>query len=351
MLKRFTRRLTLALDPDAAGQKATLKGLEVAREASDHNSDPIFDARGLIHYESRLQADLRVCTLPDELDPDEIVIQDPKLWEQIIQNAQPIIYHVLNSLTEGQDLEDPKVKSTIAAQILPLVKDVSNPIERDAYRQQIARILKVDERVLLDAASPSKRPRKYKKQSPQLENQPAHAAKLEVDERGKINMIECGILVYFIKKPESKYKVDRFLRSKKLDQLTMTDFSSTENQHIARIIFDSLSQGDLDPVDFIAEKIEGETFLVELDQPDPPKNSEEDLKNTDQRELEEAARMIMQARQLSVNQQINEIRFLNTGPEEEGEKEQGLVHQERLLDLIKKRGLLDLALSKPVLIQ
>jgi len=351
MLKRFTRRLTLALDPDAAGQKATLKGLEVAREASDHNSDPIFDARGLIHYESRLQADLRVCTLPDELDPDEIVIQDTKLWEQIIQNAQPIIYHVLNSLTEGQDLDDPKIKSAIAAQILPLVKDVSNPIERDAYRQQIARILKIDERVLLDAASPSKRPRRYKKQSPQSENQPAHAPKLEVNERGKINMIERGILAYLLKKPESKYKVDRFLRSKKLDRLTMTDFSSTENQHIAQIIFDSLSQGDLDPVDFIAEKIEGETFLVELDQPEPQKNSEEDLKNTDQRELEEAARMVMQARQLSVNQQINEIRFLNTSPEEEGEKEQGLVHQERLLDLIKKRGLLDLALSKPVIIQ
>jgi DNA primase len=351
MLKRFTRRLTLALDPDAAGQKATLKGLEVAREASDHNSDPIFDARGLIHYESRLQADLRVCTLPDELDPDEIVIQDPKLWEQIIQNAQPIIYHVLESLTEGQDLDDPKIKSTIAAQILPLVKDVSNPIERDAYRQQIARILKVDERVLLDAASPSKRPRRYKKQSPQSENQPAHTSKLEFNEQGKINMVERGILAYLLKKPESKYKIDRFLRSNELDQLTMTDFSSTETQHIAQIIFDSLAQGDLDPVDFIAEKIEEETFLVELDQPDPPKISEEDLKNTDLRALEEAARMIMQVRQLSVNQQINDIRFLQTSQKEEGNNDPGIIHQRRLLDLIKKRGLLDLALSKPVIIQ
>ncbi|MDO9546378.1 MAG: DNA primase [Pelolinea sp.] len=351
MLKRFTRRLTLALDPDAAGQKATLKGLEVAREALDHNSDPIFDARGLIHYESRLQADLRVCTLPDELDPDEIVIQDPKLWEQIIQKAQPIIYHVLESLTEGQDLDDPKVKSTIAAQILPLVKDVANPIERDAYRQQIARILKIDERVLLDAASHSNRPRKYKKQSPHSEEQPAHTAKLEFNEQGKINMIERGILAYLLKKPESKYKINRFLRSNKLDQLTITDFSSSENQHIIQIIFDSLSQGDLDPLDFIAEKVEDETFLKELEQPEPSKSSEEELKNTDLRELEESARMIMQARQLSVNQQIRDFRFMQTSQEEEGNNDQGVIHQERLLDLIKKRGLLDHALSKPVIIQ
>ena len=351
MLKRFTRRITLALDPDAAGQKATLKGLEVAREALDHNSDPVFDARGLIHYESRLQADLRVSTLPDELDPDEIVIQDPKIWEQIIQKAQPIIYHVLESLTQGQDLDDPKIKSTIAAQILPLVKDVSSPIERDAYRQQIARILKVDERVLLETASPSKRPRRYRKQTPQSESQPAHTAKLEFNEQGKVNMIERGILAYLLKKPESKYKIDRFLRSNELDQLMETDFSNTENQHTAQIIFNSLSQGDLDPLDFIAEKVEDEAFLNELEQPELSQSSDEDLKNTDLRALEEAARMILQARQLSVNQQIRDFRFMQTSQKEEGNDDLRVVHQGRLLDLIKKRGLLDLALSKPVIIQ
>ena len=36
MLKRFTRRIVLALDADAAGEKATLRGLELARQALDH---------------------------------------------------------------------------------------------------------------------------------------------------------------------------------------------------------------------------------------------------------------------------------------------------------------------------
>ncbi len=36
LLKRFTRRIVLALDADAAGEKATLRGLEVARQAMDH---------------------------------------------------------------------------------------------------------------------------------------------------------------------------------------------------------------------------------------------------------------------------------------------------------------------------
>jgi len=351
MLKRFTRRLTLALDPDIAGQKATLKGLEVARGALDHNSDPVFDARGLIHYESRLQADLRVCSLPDELDPDEIVIKDPKLWEQILQKAQPIIYHVLESLTEGQDLDDPKVKSTIAAQILPLVKDVSNPIERDAYRQQIARILKIDERVLLTTVSPSKRPRRYKKQSQQKESQSVRSTKLEFNEHVKINMIESEILAYLFKKPESKYKIDRFLRSNKLDQLMIADFSNTENQVSAQVIFDSLSQDDLDPLDFITEKIEAEAYLKDIEQIEPSDLSEEGLKNTDLRALEETIRMILQVRQLSVNQQIKDFRFMQTSQKEDGNHKPEAVQQIHLLDMIKKRGLLDHALSKPVIIQ
>ena len=121
-LKRFTRRFIMALDPDAAGVKATLRGLEVARETLDRSADVVFDARGLLHHEGRLQADLRVSALPDELDPDEIVLRDPSEWQAILENAKPIIYHVLDTLTEGQDLSDPKVKSEIAARILPLIQ-------------------------------------------------------------------------------------------------------------------------------------------------------------------------------------------------------------------------------------
>ena len=47
-LKKFTKRIILALDPDAAGEKATLRGLEIAREAMDHDPDMVFDVHGLL---------------------------------------------------------------------------------------------------------------------------------------------------------------------------------------------------------------------------------------------------------------------------------------------------------------
>jgi DNA primase len=51
LLKRFSKRIVLALDPDAAGDKATLRGLQIARQAMDRESEPVFDARGLLAHE------------------------------------------------------------------------------------------------------------------------------------------------------------------------------------------------------------------------------------------------------------------------------------------------------------
>ena len=56
----------------------------------------------------------------------------------------------------------------------------------------------------------------------------------------------------------------------------------------------------------------------------------------------------MQTRQLSINQQIKDFQFLQSSQDEENVVEQDVVLQKRLLNLIKMRGLLDRALSKPV---
>src|SRR5215212_9166326 len=168
LLKKFTRRIVLALDPDTAGQKAILRGLDVARAAMDRQEELDFDARGLLRNEARLQADLRVATLPDDMDPDEIVARNRDEWANLIENAKPIVTHVMETLAVGQNLNDPKVKNQIAAQVLPLIEDLPNPLERDTYRQQLARLLRVDERALA-SASPEvprqKRPKETQNQS------------------------------------------------------------------------------------------------------------------------------------------------------------------------------------------
>ncbi len=68
-LKRYTSNITLALDPDAAGDHATLRGLEAARQSLEREWEPVISPTGLVRQESRLKAQLRIASLPDGLDP------------------------------------------------------------------------------------------------------------------------------------------------------------------------------------------------------------------------------------------------------------------------------------------
>ena len=99
LLKRQTKRFVIALDADAAGAKATLRSLEVARETLDREVDFAFDARGLVRHEGRLKADIRVATLPAGQDPDDIIRNDPAQWAQIIADAKPTVAYVIDVLT------------------------------------------------------------------------------------------------------------------------------------------------------------------------------------------------------------------------------------------------------------
>jgi len=162
LLKHFTRKIVLALDPDTAGQKAILRGLDAARQAMDSSApvfdqggDRLFDAPSLMRFSSQLQANINVAALPDELDPDEIVQRNPDEWVQLISSAKPIVIHVMDELMAERDINDPKVKSDVAAELIPLIESISNAIERDDYRQRLARKLQIDERVLIPLSASS----------------------------------------------------------------------------------------------------------------------------------------------------------------------------------------------------
>ena len=149
-LQRLTHRYILALDPDSAGVHGTLQGLQTARQTLDRDQDAIFDARGLIGYEGRLKADIRIITLPDGLDPDELILQNPQRWEALIAAAQPVVRFFFQHMLAQGDPKEPKMKSRIVDAMLPLLNDIRDSIEREAYAQEIAMQLGLDPRSLMD---------------------------------------------------------------------------------------------------------------------------------------------------------------------------------------------------------
>jgi len=152
-LKRYTGRLILALDADAAGQKATLRGLDVARQTLDREVEVVFDPRGLVRHESRLQADIRIVTLPAGFDPDKLIKSDPAAWGELIASARPVVEYIIDSIVAEVDPDDAKDKSAAVARAMPIIRDVANAIERDHYTQHLARRLGIDERTLVSMAA------------------------------------------------------------------------------------------------------------------------------------------------------------------------------------------------------
>jgi DNA primase len=239
-LKRYSRRIVLALDPDIAGNQATLRGLSVAREALDHEADPVFNPRGLVGYASRLDADIRIMTLPAGKDPDEVVVDDPDAWPRLLKQAQPVVSYVLDVLTAGKDLDDPRMKAEIARQVLPLVEDVADPVEREAYRQAVARRLRVDERALFET-----RPRRGRRRR----RKPAGKQKIErlIDNLDKESPLEEFCLGILLRKPELLYTINREYQSLNMERLTARAFCGTDRQVIFQVIKASLMQEEDEP--------------------------------------------------------------------------------------------------------
>ena len=89
-LDKYASRLVLALDPDAAGQNAMMRGLDVARQTLDGEQTVTFDPRGMMRYTGILEMDIRVITLPEGQDPDDLIREDPDAWRALIERAMPV---------------------------------------------------------------------------------------------------------------------------------------------------------------------------------------------------------------------------------------------------------------------
>lgn len=148
-LKRMTRTLILALDPDNAGLRAADKGVQVAQESMDRSIVPVPDARGLIRYEERLNAEIRILLMPDGLDPDELILRDRERWNQLVAEALPVPEFYLQMAMREIDVSTAKGKARASERFLPIVAALGNPVERAHYVQRLAQWIRVDERELV----------------------------------------------------------------------------------------------------------------------------------------------------------------------------------------------------------
>ncbi len=333
LLKRLTRRMVLALDADAAGANATLRGLQVARDTLDRESDPVFNARGLISYEGRLQADIRVTTLPEGQDPDEVVQNDPEQWRALIAAAKPVVEHVMETLAAGRDLDDAKVKTEIVDQVLPLIRDLGSGIERDTYLQKLARLVRLDERTLLaevgirPSVRPGRRPASRPTATPaEPTAPPARRESPATAAAESISRLEAHVLSILMRQPELVYRVDRALQQAGLPRFDTQDFQLTNHQIAYRFAQESLEQDHTEPLNFTMENLP----LPLFDMVDDLLITSEDYDPAADRVLEDLLRAILQLRLKHLRQSGDQLRYLQEAAHEQGDLKASQYGQELL---------------------
>ena len=142
LVTRYAKRIALAYDVDAAGEKAGTFGAtaleEVMRQLAPDDSGVELD-------------DVRVVQLPAGKDPDEVVRDNPDEWREVVRTARPIVDHLIDVHARAHDLRTPGGQARFVDAVLPIIRNLPNPVLRDAYLQRVQQVSGVEQRTLLEA--------------------------------------------------------------------------------------------------------------------------------------------------------------------------------------------------------
>ena len=111
ILKRYTDKVFISYDGDFAGQKASIRGLEILSE------------EGL---------EVKVVSLPDGMDPDDVIKSMGKDgYAKLLAEAKPLIDFKLDILKRTFDIKTVDGKRKFVTQAIRVIKESSSPAEQE----------------------------------------------------------------------------------------------------------------------------------------------------------------------------------------------------------------------------
>src|SRR5262249_60701016 len=87
--KLSAKRVYLALDADAAGVRAMIKGVQTLQDNLDGHAVPVPTPHGYIRWERELDAGVRIIALTEAKHPDEDIQSNHKQWRALVAGARP----------------------------------------------------------------------------------------------------------------------------------------------------------------------------------------------------------------------------------------------------------------------
>ena len=111
ILKRYTDKVFISYDGDFAGQKASIRGLEILKE------------EGL---------DVKVVSLPNGLDPDDVIKKfGRKGYQELLDDAKPLIDFKLDTLKRTYDVGTVDGKRKFTTNAIKVISESASPAEQE----------------------------------------------------------------------------------------------------------------------------------------------------------------------------------------------------------------------------
>ncbi len=130
LVRRLTPNITVLFDGDAAGIRASIRGIDLILE------------QGM---------NVKVLIFPEGDDPDSFAkkVSTQELKDYLAHNAQDFINFKV-SLLMGEAKNDPVKKAGLIRDIVTSISKIPDNIQREVYVQECARILEISESVLFN---------------------------------------------------------------------------------------------------------------------------------------------------------------------------------------------------------
>lgn len=117
-LVRLSGNARLGFDADKAGLAATERAIPIAQSVG---------------------IELTIVSLPDGAkDPDELIQQDPALWQKAIDSAQPVVDWILDQYSKREDVTTAAGKRGFTTAALGVVRSLRDVVEQEHYLSNIA---------------------------------------------------------------------------------------------------------------------------------------------------------------------------------------------------------------------
>ncbi|HEV3028602.1 MAG TPA: toprim domain-containing protein, partial [Planctomycetota bacterium] len=128
ILRRYADKVVLVFDSDAAGQKASERGLDLLLSEN---------------------VDIFVAKLPPGLDPDDVVIQEgPEKLRQCLEHPREIFGFLMDALSAKHGTETPAAIGRIVEEMIERLGLIPDPVKQEILVQQLAAKFGIEERTL-----------------------------------------------------------------------------------------------------------------------------------------------------------------------------------------------------------